>query len=94
MSCLPVEQIFSTGNLAERLGVSRNQIAYAIKEKRVITPTKINGRWTLTDEHARVLADHFNLCMINKALSSVPKAELFKNHFAAGGLQERSGNAR
>ena len=80
MSSLPVEHVFSTGRLAEWLSVSRNQIVSAIK-KRIITPTKINGRWALTGEHAQILQNHFVDRMISKELSIIPRDELFGNHF-------------
>lgn len=80
MSSLPVEFIYSTSRMAERLAVTRNQVVHAIK-KHVITPTKINGRWALTNYHQRVLATHFTMRMVSKELASIPKIELLRDEF-------------
>ena len=82
MSCLPVEQIYSTGHLAERLGVSRNQVVRTIHNS-VITPTKINGRWALDEKHAQILSQHFFFRMANRELSRMPRSEVNKDHLAA-----------
>lgn len=58
---MPQKLLFSTGEVAARLGVARHQLAYRLERGQIPRPRMVGGRRAFTENDLRAIRDFFEL---------------------------------